>query len=237
MDYYACPICKTKNDENQKYCVQCGHWMLSTTHPAQKVTNQEYDHLYICAHCDTVNEPERTTCKKCFKPLFSSENKAKVIKRKSKSSYAGFILIAIIVVALIGFFKSGGELPNIATQALNRTVTFDRLDIGDTYTVSQLKVNVSKPSAAADLTVNEDTKDPLEITAVFYDDSGGRLGKASALVSNAMNKGHTTTIDFVFDEHENLGKIRSVRLEIATLSPLMLIERTAKRMNQINSSK
>lgn len=34
---YLCPSCKTENMEHQKYCVNCGTWLLSTSFPATKV--------------------------------------------------------------------------------------------------------------------------------------------------------------------------------------------------------
>lgn len=37
MDIYICPACKAQNVEHQKYCVNCGTWLLSTAYPAKKV--------------------------------------------------------------------------------------------------------------------------------------------------------------------------------------------------------
>ncbi|MCI3925163.1 hypothetical protein MO973_33630 [Paenibacillus sp. TRM 82003] len=35
--YYICPTCKTKCDEEAKWCEKCGTWLLSDTFPAKKV--------------------------------------------------------------------------------------------------------------------------------------------------------------------------------------------------------
>lgn len=35
-DQYICPTCKTKNDEEHKWCSNCGTWLLSETFPAIK---------------------------------------------------------------------------------------------------------------------------------------------------------------------------------------------------------
>ena len=39
---YLCPICKTVNPKETKYCLNCGHWLLDTIHQAKPVTNFNY---------------------------------------------------------------------------------------------------------------------------------------------------------------------------------------------------
>ncbi|HHY41092.1 MAG TPA: hypothetical protein GX502_07555 [Syntrophaceticus sp.] len=39
---YLCPICKTVNPKEIKYCLNCGHWLLDTIHEAKAVTNFNY---------------------------------------------------------------------------------------------------------------------------------------------------------------------------------------------------
>jgi len=39
---YLCPICKTVNPKETKYCLNCGHWLLDTIHEAKPVTNFNY---------------------------------------------------------------------------------------------------------------------------------------------------------------------------------------------------
>lgn len=36
MDVYICPMCKQENGEHQKYCLNCGTWLLNPTFPAKK---------------------------------------------------------------------------------------------------------------------------------------------------------------------------------------------------------
>lgn len=36
MDIYICPMCKQENGEHQKYCLNCGKWLLDPTFPAIK---------------------------------------------------------------------------------------------------------------------------------------------------------------------------------------------------------
>ena len=39
---YLCPICKTVNPKETKYCLNCGHWLLDTIHEAKPITNFNY---------------------------------------------------------------------------------------------------------------------------------------------------------------------------------------------------
>jgi hypothetical protein len=39
---YRCPACKMLNAKNVKYCVECGHWLLDTTFPAEVVKKSDY---------------------------------------------------------------------------------------------------------------------------------------------------------------------------------------------------
>lgn len=36
MEIYICPMCKQENGEHQKYCLNCGTWLLNPTFPAKK---------------------------------------------------------------------------------------------------------------------------------------------------------------------------------------------------------
>ncbi|CAG7651768.1 zinc ribbon domain-containing protein [Paenibacillus allorhizosphaerae] len=101
MYLYVCPVCKSKNEEDQKYCMQCGTWLLSDRFPAQKVkAGITSGTLYICSFCDTANEPGRNACKKCLKPLFSTEYKTKEIN-VSASAGSGLIKFFRVIVYIL----------------------------------------------------------------------------------------------------------------------------------------
>lgn len=36
MDIYICPMCGQENGEHQKYCLNCGTWLLNPTFPAKR---------------------------------------------------------------------------------------------------------------------------------------------------------------------------------------------------------
>lgn len=130
-------------------------------------------------------------------------------------------MLSLIVIGLIIFFVSNNS---------PTTLTFNDMTVSDKFTISQLKVDPSKPTAAADLTVHQEVQDPVEVVAVFYDDESNRVGKASALITNAMPANHTTTLDFKFTEAVNLNKTKNVRVEINQLSPFQLLEKAANMM-------
>ncbi|WP_201319262.1 zinc ribbon domain-containing protein [Paenibacillus sp. EPM92] len=126
MEFYICPICKSKNDEHQKYCTQCGTWLLSDRFPAQKVKKgTTWDKLYVCAFCDTANEPNRNACKKCLKPLFSTDYETKEIKVARVALVSK--VFKIIVYALSGLIVLFGLLtliidPNNRPFAISATL-------------------------------------------------------------------------------------------------------------------
>ncbi|CAG7653256.1 hypothetical protein PAESOLCIP111_06728 [Paenibacillus solanacearum] len=100
MDLYICPVCKSKNHEKEKYCTQCGTWLLSDAFPAQKVKmGTQPDRLYICAFCDTANEPWRNACKKCLKPLFGTEYVTKEIKVIHSSALLKFLKVIMFILS------------------------------------------------------------------------------------------------------------------------------------------
>lgn len=169
---------------------------------------------YICPVCKAKNDEHQKYCPKCGTWLLSTRFPAKKISAKHPIGFSSIVALLMIgFVVYIGFSQE-------------HSVSFDKIQIGDSYTLSQLKVT-NKPSANADFTTHIDVIDPLEVVAVFYDESGNRLAKATALVLQQLPKDQTTTLTFKFDEVANLNRARSVRVEVIPLSPLMLLERAA----------
>jgi hypothetical protein len=111
LNLYECPVCKTKNEEQKNYCVQCGSWLLSDRFPAQKAKKRKAsDRLYICSFCDTANEAGRNACKKCFKPLFSTEYETKelTVNRIGLASkvlrfFMYLLSVITVLIALLAF--------------------------------------------------------------------------------------------------------------------------------------
>jgi hypothetical protein len=176
-DVYICPTCKAKNVESQKYCINCGAWLLSTAYPAQKV-----------------------------------------IKPKSKVPPV-IVSIVIIVLILIGLTN------------WNKTVTFTEMTMEDKYKITQLVIDrplFKQPTATADFVALTATEMPLEVSAVFYDGAGTRLGKAISTIGTQLTKDQTTTLTLQFEGPAKLSKISSVRVEVTPLTPMMMLERAAK---------
>lgn len=185
MDIYICPMCKQENGEHQKYCLNCGTWLLDPNFPAKKKENIQ-----------------------------------------TKTTKRGFGIVALLVIiGVIWFGLKNGASAN--------KIVFGDVQIGDQYTISQLVVNISRSSISADFTAHKTTDAPLEIAAVFYDGNGTRLGRASALIGQQLSAGQTTTINLDLDEPANLSAAKNVRIEVTPLSPLMMIERAAKKAQEI----
>jgi ribosomal protein L40E len=39
---HVCPICKTPNHKEAKYCIKCGHWLLDSKFQAKSINEKEY---------------------------------------------------------------------------------------------------------------------------------------------------------------------------------------------------
>jgi hypothetical protein len=109
----------------------------------------------------------------------------------------------------------------------NKTIKFDEIMVGENYKISQLIVDPNKQTAAVEFTAISEMQEAVDLTATFFDESGNRVGIASALISKALATGQTTSIVMQFVESNGLGKIRQVRVEVTPLTPLMLMERAA----------
>jgi len=117
-----------------------------------------------------------------------------------------------------------------------REIKFSEMKIGGEYTVSQLVVKnplFGKTSAVADITVHEDMKNPLDVSAVFYDETGKRLGIARAEINDQLHRGETTTVNLKFDDSLDLKSVGNVRLEINPITPLETLERLVDKINKL----
>jgi hypothetical protein len=171
---------------------------------------------FICPSCKNKNEEHKKYCDNCGSWLLSSAYPAKKLEHKAKKRFISSIipLVLIITIGYYGFSKF--QEPS--------AIKFDSMSLGDLYTISQLTVG---DQIAADFTTRADTKDPLEVKAAFYDSSGNRLGVATSLVGHQMAKGQTTTLVFKYDGSKD--GIKSVRVEVIPLSPLMLIDKASQK--------
>jgi len=64
---YLCPICKTPNPKSVKYCIKCGHWLLSTNFPAQPLNEKEY-YDFI----NKINSTQKKSKRSVFPTIFYS---------------------------------------------------------------------------------------------------------------------------------------------------------------------
>ena len=146
----------------------------------------------------------------------------------------GGSIVALIVIGAVFYFgmteQGGGIIPAVSTG----TYSFGEMKIGEQYTITQFVVDPKRPSATADLTAVSESRDPIEIKAVFYDDDDNRVGLASTIITNSMPAGYTTTISLNFEEATGLDKLSQVRIEVNPLSPLMLLDRAADRLENVN---
>jgi len=112
-------------------------------------------------------------------------------------------------------------------------MSFGEAQVGN-LTISQINIKnpgKSHTTFAADITAREEIKDPYEIALVFYDTESTRIGRATALLANGLPAGRTTTLNFDFDEPTILKGTTNMRIEAAPQSPLMLMERAAKKIS------
>lgn len=192
---------------------------------------------YVCPTCQTRNEEHKSYCDKCGAWLLSTAYPAKRIdtkKRAAKNVLGGGSIVALIVIGAVFYFgmteQGGGIIPAVSTG----TYSFGEMKIGEQYTITQFVVDPKRPSATADLTAVSESRDPIEIKAVFYDDDDNRVGLASTIITNSMPAGYTTTISLNFEEATGLDKLSQVRIEVNPLSPLMLLDRAADRLENVN---
>lgn len=172
---YICPMCKQENGEHQKYCLNCGTWLVDA--------------------------------------------KKKETPKKTGGRF-GIAIIALAIIGAVWFFSSNG----LVNPLVNK-LTFEQIDIGP-YSFSQLVItDGEKTSVPVDLTVRENSKDPIEIAAVFYTEDGTRLGRATAVIVDQLPAGYKTTINLKLDEPVSLMAARSVRMEVKPLAPFELLER------------
>lgn len=171
--------------------------------------------FYVCPTCKELNTEHEKYCHKCGTWLIN----AKKASKSSQSKRKGWI-VAIIVFGLILYF---------ALNNPQSTLTMGDVNL-DQIAVKQLKINPIKPSATADITAMKDIKNPFEISLVFYDESGDRVGRASTLMTQALSSNSTTTVDFRFTEVINLQKAKNVRVEYRELSPMELLQKVTEYM-------
>ncbi|RKN86729.1 zinc ribbon domain-containing protein [Paenibacillus ginsengarvi] len=177
--------------------------------------------IYICPSCKAKNSESQKYCISCGTWLLSSAFPAQKVMKEKKRSSKFIIPIIVVVLVLIG------------SSQYSNSAKFNEMSIEDQYKVSQLVVErpiFKGPSATADFTALTDTNTPLEVAAVFYDGSGNRLGKATSLIGSQLVKGQTTTLSFQFEgATPKLSNLANVRIEVTSLTPLMLLERAANR--------
>ncbi len=95
---YRCPACKMLNAKNVKYCVECGHWLLDTTFPAEVVIKSDY-----------LKQITGQSANNTGKPLNTSTLKTNIINRDIISIVIFIALLVLISVLKINF---GDELKN-----------------------------------------------------------------------------------------------------------------------------
>lgn len=198
---------------------------------------------FKCPMCGEKNAEAIKYCISCGTwlqnetfPAIRIDTTKRAIKRTS-GTIGSLIALAVIAGAVYWGFNRD-SLPtglSIPVMSQNQNITFGSMDIGEQFTLSQLIVNPRTPAATADLSVSSDLIDPIEVIAAFYDEAGQRVGVASTMVIKSMTAGQVTTISFEFTEVNDLSKIRQVRIEITPLSPLMLLERAADKMKNIEA--
>ncbi|WP_309120998.1 hypothetical protein [Paenibacillus sp.] len=189
---------------------------------------------YVCPTCQAKNEEQRSYCDKCGHWLLSTAYPAKRIdtKKRAKKAFGGGSIIALLFIGAVFYF---GFVEQGATPTFSPgTYSFEKMEIGEQYTISQFVVDPKRPSATADLTAVNESRDPIEVKAVFYDEADNRVGVASTIITNAIAKGQTTTISLDFEEATGLDKLRQVRIEVNPLSPLMLLDRMGDKLNNVN---
>jgi len=176
MNIYICPMCKQENGEHQKYCLNCGTWLVDA--------------------------------------------KKKEALKKSAGSRLGIAIAILAIVGAVWVFTNHGTTSQFANK-----ITFEKIDVGQ-YTFSQLEITKEiKSSVLIDLTVNEKSTNPIEIAAVFYTEDGTRIGRASTIITNALDAGYKTTLNLKLDEPVSLMATRSVRIEVKPLAPFELLEK------------
>jgi len=182
---------------------------------------------YVCPSCKTENEDYVKYCKRCGTWLLSETFPAKKVSKISKKSSRFGLGVFVLIIVLIGF----GVYGTYGKSDLR----FEKMDLGDKYTVSEFVVKrplFGSPSVAADVTFNDELKNPVDVVAVFYDDSDRRVAVASASIIRQIHKGETTTINLKFDEGSSVKDVSKVRIEINPISPLEALTRAADTMKQ-----
>ncbi len=96
---YRCPACKMLNARNIKYCVECGHWLLDTTFPAEAVKKDDY-----------LKKINNRSSNRSADGLFNTDN----FKNINIDNNVKTILMTIAVILIIAFLKYsfGGTLKN-----------------------------------------------------------------------------------------------------------------------------
>lgn len=147
-------------------------------------------------------------------------------QEKIGRGFGGIIAILIIIGAIWYFNGNSNGL-------LSNKVVFDAIDVGS-FTFTQLEITPgTKSSIPVDLTVREASSDPIEIAAVFYDENGNRIGRASTILTHELPAGYTTTLNLKLDEPVSLMNARTVRIEVTPLGLIQLLEKTAERLEKI----
>lgn len=190
MDIYICPICSQENGEHQKYCLNCGKWLLDPNFPPIKKGSQ---------------------------------------KRKNRT---GIGFVPIILLAVIGaywYMANGGTIRLPSDKVIVREYENEQ------FRFSQMEITRGvKTSIPLDLTVRRTSTEPLEIVAVFYDEAGNRIARASTVITYQMPAGYETTLLLQLDEPANLISTRNVRLEVTPLDTLRLLERTLDSYSKLS---
>lgn len=185
MDIYICPMCGQENAEHQKYCLNCGKWLLDPNFPAKK----------------------------------------KERPKKKIGSIFGSIIFSLAIVGAYWYFTNGGNL-NLPVDK----VVIDTIE-NEHFRFSQLEINTGTvDDVPVDFLAKIDISNPVEIVAVFYDENGGRIARASTILTQPMPAGFETTLILKLDTPTSLTKARSVRMEVNPISPLQLLEKTIEAL-------